>query len=90
MTIFEATNNVTNFAGVKILCKVNIKRGIFQSLFPLLFVISLIPLTLVVRKVKAGYDLGQSRGVINHLLYIDDLKVYKKNENKTSIFSTLT
>ena len=77
--------------GGKILSKVNIKRGIFQedSLSPLLFVMTLIPMTPVLRKVKAGYDLGHSRGVINHLLYIDDLKVCKKNEDKAGIFSTL-
>ena len=42
---------------------VNIRRGIFQgdSLSPLLFVLSLIPLTLVLRKVKASYDLGDGK-----------------------------
>ena len=56
---------------------VNIRRGIFQgdSLSPLLFVLSLIPLTLVLRKVKAGYGLGDGNRVINHLLFMDDLKV---------------
>ncbi len=95
--MFGAAKNVTKLlqssierwkteltAGGKILCEVNIRRGIFQgdSLFPLLFIISLIPLTLVLRKTKAGYDLGQSRGVINHLLYMDDLKVYGINERQ--------
>ena len=49
--------------GGKILSKVNIKRGIFQedSLSPLLFVMTLIPLTPVLRKVKAGYDLLNSK-----------------------------
>ena len=63
---------------------VNIRRGIFQgdSLSPLLFVLSLITLTLVLRKVKAGYDLGDGNGVINHLLFMDDLKVYGKNQNQ--------
>ena len=42
---------------------VNIKRGIFQgdALSPLLFVIALIPLTCVLRKVQAGYNLSQTR-----------------------------
>ena len=44
--------------------------------------LSLIPLTLVLRKVKAGYDLGDGNGVINHLLFMDDLKVYGKNQNQ--------
>ena len=43
---------------------VNIKRGIFQghSLSSLLFVVALIPLSLVLRQVKAGYDLGKRKG----------------------------
>ena len=44
--------------------------------------LSLIPLTLVLRKVKAGYDLGDGNGVINHLLFMDDLKMYGKNHNQ--------
>ena len=44
-------------SGSSVLGQVRIKRGIFQgdSLSPLLFVISLIPMTLVLRKAKAGY-----------------------------------
>ena len=64
--------------------KVNIWRGIFQgdSLSPLLFVMALIPLTLVLRKVKAGYDLAGRRRVVNHLLFMDDLKLYGKSEKQ--------
>ena len=66
--------------------EVHIRRGIFQgdSLSCLLFVISLIrALTLVLRKVKAGYDPGDGKGMINHLLFMDDLKKpYGKNENQ--------
>ena len=63
---------------------VNIKRGIFQgdSLSPLLFIICLIPMTLILRKVKAGYELGKESLSINHLLFMDDLKVYGKNETE--------
>ena len=52
---------------------VHIRRGIFQgdSLSSLLFVISLIQaLTLVLRKVKAGYDPGDGKGIISyHISY---------------------
>ena len=63
---------------------VKIKRGIFQgdSLSPLLFVLALIPLTMVLRRVKAGYSLGKERLSVNHLLFMDDLKLYGKNANQ--------
>ena len=71
-------------ANGKNLGSVRIRRGIFQgdSLSPLLFVLTLIPLSMVLRKVKAGYNLGKENGTINHLLYMDDLKVYGKNEKE--------
>ena len=64
--------------------KVKIKRGIFQddSLFRLLLVLSLIPLSLILRNVKGGYQLGKQEMSINHLLFIDDLKVFGKNEKE--------
>ena len=60
--------------------EVKINRGIFQgdALSPLLFVISLIPLSLLLRKTKYGYDLNGEK--VNHLLYMDDLKLYAKSE----------
>ena len=65
------------------LAKVNIRRGILQgdSLSPLLFVICMIPLTHVLRKAKARYTLGGGEK-INHLLFMDDLKLYGKSENE--------
>ena len=62
---------------------VNIKRGIFQgdSLSPLLFVMTLVPLTLTLRRMKVGYRFKNSTR-INHLLYMDDLKMYAKNRNE--------
>ena len=49
---------------------------------PLLFLLSLIPLTLVLRKAKAGYDLGGESGVTNLLLFMDNLKLYGKNKRQ--------
>ena len=46
---------------------------------PLLFVVALIPLSIILKKVKVGYDLGKGKGCINHLLFMDDLKLYGKN-----------
>ena len=62
------------------LAKANIRRGIFQgySLSPLLFVICMFPLIEVLRQVQSGYPL-KCREKLNHLLFMDDLKVYGKN-----------
>ena len=60
----------------------SVRRGIFQgdSLSPILFVIALIPLfSIVVNKSKEGYLLGAQRGKLNHLLFMDDLKLYAKD-----------
>ena len=45
------------FSGKNKLGKVNIRRGIFQgdSLSPLLFVVALIPATIILRTMKQGY-----------------------------------
>ena len=62
--------------------EVDIKQGIFQgdSLSPLVFVLALIPLSLILRKVKAAYEFSESKGKINHLLFMDDLKLYCRSE----------
>ena len=63
---------------------VKIKRGIFQgdSLSPLLFVLVMISLTLVLRQIKASYELKKGGKKINHLLFMDDLKLFTKNEDQ--------
>ena len=66
------------------LATVDIKRGIFQgdSLSPLLFVVCLIPLSVLLREAKQGYSLTRCEsGKINHLLYMDDLKLFGKSKN---------
>ena len=40
------------------------------------FVLTLIPLSLILRKTKAGYEFSESKEKINHLLFMDDLKLY--------------
>ena len=64
--------------------EVRIRRIILQgdSLSPLIFVICLIPLTLLLRKVKERYQLGGDPGSLRHLLFMDDLKLYGKDERQ--------
>ena len=58
--------------------EVEIKRGIFQgdSLSPIVFVLSLIPLSLILRKAQKACEFSESKEKINHLLLMDDLKLY--------------
>jgi hypothetical protein len=65
----------------QILGQVNIRRGIFQgdSLSPLLFVAAMIPLTIILRQTRLGYQTSKSAEKISHLLYMDDLKLYGKS-----------
>ena len=62
--------------------EVEIKRGIFQgdSLSPLVFVLALIPLSLILRKAKAAYEFSGCKEKINRLLFMDDLKLYSRSE----------
>ena len=66
------------------LCKVHVNRGIFQghSLSPLIFVICLITLSLPLRKVRASYEWGRKEFQLNHLLFMDDLKLFGKSEDQ--------
>ena len=61
---------------------VQIQRGIFQgdSLSPLLFYIALIPLTNKLNRANCGYQVHGNKMKINHLLYMDDLKLIGRNE----------
>ena len=63
---------------------VNIRRGIFQgdSLSPLQFVLCLIQLSVIFRKTKGKYQLGKEGESINHLLFMDDLKLYGNDERQ--------
>ena len=68
-----------------VLWREDIKRGIFQedSLSPILFVIIMIPLSLILTDTRAGYQLKKEGCKINHMLFMDDLKLYGKNSSQT-------
>ena len=61
----------------------NCKRGIFQgdSLSPLLFTISLNPLSWELQKTGYGYQLDKQTK-ISHLFYVDNLKLYGTSDNQ--------
>ena len=73
---------LTHESGTLMSDNINIKRGIFQgdSLSPLLFCISLIPLSLELNSLGYGYKIRTER--ITHLFYMDDLKLYAKDDNE--------
>ena len=61
--------------------EVTINRCIFpgDSLSTLLFFISLISLTLVLRWMKQRYSFQKGKSKLNDLLFMDDLKLYGSN-----------
>ena len=84
--------------GKDFLGRVRIRRGIFQgdSVSPLHFIISLIPLSFLLNRHKVGYSLDSKDGPsVSHRLYMDDLKLYASSEqdmqtlvNTTAEFSS--
>ena len=65
---------------------VKIARGIFQgdSLSTLFFVLMMIPLIILLRKEKFKYRFTKdiSGNILNQLLFMDDLKLYGRNEEE--------
>ena len=55
--------------------EVEIKGGIFQR-------VSLSPLVFILTKAKAAYEFSVSKEKINHLLRMDDLKLYSQSEKR--------
>ena len=85
LEMFGIANNVQDFlnnsmkswklelnASEKTLGEVDIRRGIFQgdSLSQLLFVLSMVPLTWLLRRAKAGYEWGNKGLKLNHLFFL--------------------
>ena len=97
LNLFEVAENIKSLlvnsmekwklmlcSGNSELVEVEIKQGIFQgdSLSPLVFVLSMIPLSLILKKEKAACKFSESKEKINHLLFMDDLKLYSRSEKR--------
>ena len=48
----------------------------------LLLVLSMVPLSLILRKVKAYNEWGKKEYKLKHLLYVDDVKLFAKSEEQ--------
>ena len=96
MQMFKVNGDLVNFikgemgkwcteltSAGKVLGKVPIQRGIFQgdALSPLLFIMTMIPISRTLRRMKKGYEMDKGKDMITHLLYMDDLKLYAKTED---------
>ena len=73
--------------GERSLFKAKTQRGIFQRVALSLLscctiIITMMPLNHILRKCTTGYELGKSQKKINHLIYVDDIKVSAKNEKE--------
>ena len=68
--------------GGRSLAEAKIRRGIFQgdALSPLLFIIAIMLLNL--RKYTTWYKLSRSQEKMNPLMYMEDIKLFAKNEKE--------
>ena len=78
------TRRVDLTAGGRSIAETKIQKGIFQgdALSPLLFITAIMPLNHRLKKCAAGYKLSRSQEKINHLMYMDDIKLYAENEKE--------
>ena len=66
------------------LAEAKIQIGVFQgdALSPLLFIIAMMPFDHILRKCTTGYKVSRSQEKINHLMYMDDIKLFAKKEKE--------
>ena len=67
------------------MAKVDVRGRIFQgdNLSPLLFVIWMIPMTQILRKVESRFTL-KNREKLNHLLFTNDLMIFAKSDREVN------
>ena len=92
MKNWNTTIKLSHEKGDIVISDVKINKGIFQgdSLSPLLFCLTIDPLSKLLNEkanLQKGYNLTQERkkeadNSINHLLFMDDLKLYAENDEK--------
>ena len=91
MSQWKTNMTLVHKEGVLETGQIRIKRGIFQgdSLSPLLFTMSLNPLSQELPKTGYGYQLDEQTK-INHLFYVDDLKLYGTSDSQlTGLINTV-
>ena len=75
--------------GGKSLAEAKIQRGIFQgdSLSPWLFVTAMMPHNHIHRKCIDGFKLSKLQEKINHLMYMDDIKLCQKWKSTRNFYT---
>ena len=84
LTTRKETRSVELTAGERNLAEAKIQRGIFpgDALSSLLFIIVMMSLNHLLRKYAAGEKLSKSQENINHLMCMDNIKPFAKNEKE--------
>ena len=69
-------------AGEKCLAEAKIQRGIFEgdAISSFLFIIVIMLLNHILIKCTGGYKSSKLQAKINHLMYMDDITLFAKNE----------
>ena len=77
--------------GGRSLAEAKIQRGIFQedALLPLKLLFAMMLLNHILRKCTAGHKLSRSQEKINHRMYMNDIKLFVKNEEIETLIHTL-
>ena len=80
MKSWKTTLHMTHQKGIEKTKEIPIRCGIFQgdSFSPLLFCLALFPLSRILDGITGGFKINNS--TITHLFYMDDLKLYAKND----------